>query len=205
MTYPTLLVLFFLPFLTVKCSTGQKVLELNGFQMAKGGNYDNKFSKMLDLYQNVWGEKKDRETKDSFEGKETMARTQAELRKISSIDPNPALIVFLITTIAILVLSFLKQFQNLKLIHLLIFTIVQLLSLITYFVLVQYYSDIDTVNKLTQAYSTLIDIGVGFGFYFCMAIVFALFVFQLRLLSEQYAAKSEPDIDENIEEIKPTY
>lgn len=191
-SYPTILVIFFLPFLTVKCSTGQKIFELNGYQMTKGGNYSNKISNLVEYADRI--NQGSQQHKD-FETQEKEIKTRAELRNLSSINPNPALITFLISTVFILILSYLRQFQRLKLLHLLLFTIVQLLCLIFYFAFIEYYNSSSKSNKLLNGYEMFVEVQAGYGFYFCFAIVFALMIFQLKLLSDYHEAKLiKPDV-----------
>ena len=181
--YPTLLIFFFLPFISVQCTTGQKISELNGFQLAKGGSYGNKLSNINDLANEF--SKFDNNKKKSFEDVQKEIKVQNQLRKIMDLSPNPFLLIFLIVLVISLIFSILIT-EKVKMQHFLVGSIIELICLISFFILLQSF-ETDQLSKLTEMnLSAFLDVNPGYGFYFCLALVFALFVFQLSVFSDSY-------------------
>ncbi|MEA5257048.1 hypothetical protein VB264_04570 [Arcicella aquatica] len=192
-TYPTLLIFFFLPFISIQCTTGQKISELSGYQLAKGGNYDNQVRNFYSIA-NEFSKLDKNKKKLSFEDTQKEIKILNELQEITKISPNPFLIIFSIALIVGLILSIFPN-HKIKIQHFLIINIVKLICLISFFILSQSFETnrINTLNGIGM----FIDTSPEYGFYFSLVLVFTLFVFHLSIISDSYyAIKQTSEIEE---------
>ena len=177
LSYTTLLVLLLLPFISVKCATGQKIVQLNGYQLAKGGSYRNKLKDMYD-YTTRFESKKESK---SFDELKKELKAKKELQQLSTLKPNIAIIVFLLVLIPTVIISFTSKAKTIRTVYFLLSSFIMLLSLIGFFAFLSWFRE----NQIdVPDFRILLEINFEYGYYFSFAVLLSLLIYQLRLIQE---------------------
>src|SRR5690606_9931579 len=160
-SYSVIIICFFLPFLTVKCSN-MELASVSGIDLALGVDFkdkvkDGEFAKKMNEYK-----------KYSFDTTETNKQTNSSEEELQKSKPSILLIIPFILAVSGLVISFIKIRS--KGVVQLIISLIGFISLIIFGLTIRNSFEINMLNSSNDG---LITIHLGTAFY-CASLIFLL-------------------------------